>query len=114
MTVVKTKTQKAAAGLKNWDMAENIRSKADVVLYLEAALEENDVPFLLSVMGDIARSEGMSKIAREMGLSREGLYRSLAPGGNPSFETVVNLLGLLGMRLAVKRVPARRPHRKSA
>jgi probable addiction module antidote protein len=113
MTAVKVR-EAAMKELKDWDMAQDIRSKADVVLCLEAALAENDVPFLLSVMGDIARSEGMSKIAREMGLSREGLYRSLAPGGNPSFETVVRLLGLLGMRLAVKRVPARRSHRKSA
>jgi len=62
-------------------------------------------------MGDIARSEGMGKIARETGLSREGLYRSLSPDGNPSFDTVVKLLRLLGLRLTVERQP---PVRKSA
>jgi probable addiction module antidote protein len=92
-------------------MAESIKTKADVTAHLEAALAENDLPFLLSVIGDIARSEGMSKIARSTGLSREGLYRSLAPGGNPSFETVAKLLDLLGLRLTVERKP---PRRKSA
>jgi len=108
------KTRKPAA-LTEWDMAANIRTKSDVIAHLEAALAENDVPFLLSVMGDIARSEGMSKIASEMGLSREGLYRSLSPDGNPSFETVIKLLGLLGLRLTVERKPSRRkPARKTA
>ena len=98
----------ANAALTEWDMAENIRTKSDVIAHLEAALAENDIPFLLSVVGDIARSEGMSKIAREMGLSREGLYRSLSPDGNPSFETVIKLLGLLGLRLKVGRKTTRR------
>jgi probable addiction module antidote protein len=108
------KTRKPEA-LTEWDMAANIRTKSDIIAHLEAALAENDVPFLLSVMGDIARSEGMSKIASEMGLSREGLYRSLSSDGNPSFETVIKLLSLLGLQLTVERKPSRRkPARKSA
>ena len=105
------KRKPASAELTEWDMAENIKTKNDVIAHLEAALAENDLPFLLSVVGDIARSEGMSKVARSLGLSREGLYRSLAPGGNPSFETVAKLLSLLGLRLTVERNP---PRRKSA
>jgi len=87
--------------LTDWDMAEYIKTKKDVIAHLEAALAENDIPFLLSVIGDIARSEGMTKIARSLGMSREGLYRSLSPSGKPSFETVVKLLNLLGLRLSV-------------
>jgi len=102
------KARKPTETLTEWDMAKNIRNKSDVIAHLEAALAENDVPFLLSVMGDIARSEGMSKIAGEMGLSREGLYRSLSSDGNPSFETVIKLLGILGLRLTVERKHTRR------
>ena len=88
--------------LTDWDMAEYIKTKKDVLAHLEAALEENDIPFLLSVIGDIARSEGMTKIARNLGMSREGLYRSLSSCGKPSFETMVKLLNLLGLRLSVE------------
>ena len=88
--------------LTDWDMAEYIKTKKDVIMHLEAALAENDIPFLLSVVGDIARSEGMTKIARSLGMSREGLYRSLSPSGKPSFETVVKLLNLLGLHLSVE------------
>ena len=97
--------------LTDWDMAEYIKTRKDVIAHLEAALAENDIPFLLSVVGDIARSEGMTKIARSLGMSREGLYRSLSPSGRPSFETVVKLLNLLGLRLSVEY---KRPKHKSA
>jgi probable addiction module antidote protein len=54
-------------------------------------------------MSHIARSEGMTQIARALGVTREGLYKSLAPSGNPSFETVLKLLGILGFRLKVEQ-----------
>ena len=97
--------------LTDWDMADYIKTKKDVIAHLEAALAENDIPFLLSVVGDIARSEGMTKIARSLGMSREGLYRSLSPTGKPSFETVVKLLNLLGLRLSIEY---KHPKHKSA
>ena len=85
-----------------WDMAEHINSKEDVLNYLEAALEENDPDFLLEVIGDIARSKGMAKIARELNLDRKGLYKSLAPDGNPSFKTVFKLFNILGLRVRLE------------
>jgi len=105
------KRKNEGSALTDWDMAEYIKTKKDVIAHLEAALAENDIPFLLSVIGDIARSEGMTKIARSLGMSREGLYRSLSPSGKPSFETVVRLLNLLGLHLSVEY---KNPKRKSA
>jgi len=89
-----------------WDMARYIDTKEAVIAHLEAALEENDTELLLSIVGDIARSKGMTQVARELGVSREGLYRSLAPSGNPSFDTVLRLLDILGMQLRVERKSA--------
>jgi len=89
-----------------WDMAKYINTKESVIAHLEAALEENDTELLLSIVGDIARSKGMTQIARELGVSREGLYRSLAPSGNPSFDTVLRLLDILGLQLKVERKSA--------
>ena len=90
-----------------WDMAEHINTKEDVAAYLEAALEENDTAFLLSVIGDIARSKGMAQIAKDLNLARESLYRSLSQDGNPSFDTIVKVLDNLGFQLSVRqKVPA--------
>ena len=89
-----------------WDPAKYINSKKAVVAYLEAALEENDTELLFTIIKDIARSKGMTEIDRELGVSREGLYRSLAPTGNPSFDTVFKLLDILGLRIRLEQKSA--------
>jgi probable addiction module antidote protein len=87
----------------DFDPAEYIETKEDVIANLSVALEDGDVKYIIKIMGDIVRSEGMSKIGRELGVTREGLYKSLAPTGNPSFETVLKLLDLLGFRLKLEQ-----------
>jgi probable addiction module antidote protein len=89
--------------VSKWDMADYIESKEEVIAHIEAALEENDTEFLFNVLGDIARSEGMTKIAKELNLSRENLYRSLSAAGNPSFSTVLRVLDMLGFKLRVEQ-----------
>jgi probable addiction module antidote protein len=90
--------------VSDFDPAEYIETKEDVLGILEAALDENDPEFLLSVIGDIARSKGMMKIAKELNLDRTGLYRSFSSEGNPSFITVLKVLGNLGFRLNIEQV----------
>jgi probable addiction module antidote protein len=84
-----------------WDMAENINTKEEVIAYLQGAIEENDTETLFDVIGAIARSKGMVAVAKELGLSRESLYKSLSAGGNPSFSTVLRVLDLLGYRMQI-------------
>src|SRR5215813_5650115 len=86
-----------------WDAAETLNTKDDVVAYLNAALEDGDSELLKLVLGDIARSKGMTEIAKAAGLGRSSLYRALSPDGNPEFATVASVLKALGLRLAVAR-----------
>jgi probable addiction module antidote protein len=88
---------------EKWDPADDIETKEDVIAILEAALEEKDPEFLLSVIGDIARSKGMVHLAKELNLDRAGLYKALSGKGNPSFSTVVKVLDNLGFRLKVEQ-----------
>jgi probable addiction module antidote protein len=87
----------------DWDLADHINTKEDVEGILEAALEENDTALLLAVLGDIARSKGMSQIAKDLNLARESLYRSLSQDGNPSFSTVAKVLNNLGFQLSIRQ-----------
>ena len=50
-------------------------------------------------LGNIARARGMSQLARKTGLTREGLYKALSPGGNPEFGTVMKVIRALGLEL---------------
>ncbi len=60
---------------------------------------DDDPALIAAALGDIARSHGMMKLARETGLTREGLYKALSAGGNPSFGTALKVLKALGVKL---------------
>lgn len=93
---------KEKIAFSDWDVAETLNDKEDIISCLEVALKENNTKFLFEVLSALARSKGMTKIARELGVTREGLYKSLSPCGHPSFETVIKLLDILGMKLKVE------------
>ncbi|MCL2655352.1 MAG: putative addiction module antidote protein [Coriobacteriia bacterium] len=82
-----------------YDTADYLKTEEDITAYLKAAIEENDPELLTVALGDIARSQGMSEVARRAGLSRENIYRSLFENGNPSTATLFNVLGALGIQL---------------
>ena len=82
-----------------WDAAEHLETAEDMVAYLEAALEQDDPQLVVAALGDIARSKGMAVVAREAGLGRESLYKSLSPDGNPEFGTVLWVMRALGHKL---------------
>jgi probable addiction module antidote protein len=69
--------------------------------YLEACLEEADgnAAFVAKALGDIARAKGMTEVARDAGLSRESLYKALSGERTPSFDTILKVVGALGIKL---------------
>ena len=87
-----------------YDTADYLKSKEDVVAYLEACMEESDddPAFFAAALGNVARSHGMVKLAKETGLTREGLYKALSADGNPSFGTALKVLKALGVKLVPK------------
>jgi probable addiction module antidote protein len=87
-------------------MADNINTKEEVFACLEGALAEHDMETFFDVMGAIARSKGMAKIAKDLGLNRESLYKSLSRDGNPSFVTIAKIIDLLGCRIEIKQKTA--------
>jgi len=84
-----------------YDVAEHIRNPEDAAAYLEACLEETDADssFIAKALGDIARAQGMSQVAKETGLSRESLYKALSGERNPGFDTVLKVMKALGLKL---------------
>lgn len=85
--------------LRKWDVVDHLNSEEDMALYLEACLEEDDPALVAAALGDIARARGMSQLARDTGLTREGLYKALSADGNPSFATVMKVMKALGFSL---------------
>ena len=85
--------------LRAFDMAEHLSSDAAVSEYLSQVLDDGDADELIRALGHIAKARGMAQIARDSGLGRESLYKALAPGAKPRFETVARVLRALGVRL---------------
>jgi probable addiction module antidote protein len=88
-----------AVQTRRWDITEHLNSDEAIAAYIDAVLEEGDPALITAALGDIARARGMTQIAREIGVSRESLYRSLSAGGNPEFSTVLRVLKALGVKL---------------
>ena len=84
-----------------WDPASHLSTEEDVAAYLEAALQDGDPQLVAAALGDIARAKGMSQIARDAGLGRESLYKSLSSSGNPELATVLKVISALGLQLHV-------------
>jgi probable addiction module antidote protein len=92
--MIKTRTSR-------YDVAEHLRTQEEMAAYLEASIEEadGDAAFVAKALGDIARAKGMSQVARDAGLSRESLYKALSGNRSPGFDTILKVIGALGLEL---------------
>ena len=72
------------------------------IALLNTAFDHGDTTAIVEALGSIARTRGMSQIARDTGLARESLYRSLDTRGNPEFATVLKVMSSLGLRLVAQ------------
>jgi len=84
-----------------WRAADLLQTKEDIAAYLDAVLEDGDPALLRAALGDVARSRGMTELARAAGLGRANLYKALSAEGNPEFDTVAKVLRALGLRFRV-------------
>lgn len=87
-----------------YDTAEYLKTDEDMAQYLEACFEEagDDAALIAKALGNIARARGMTQLARDTGLAREGLYKALSENGNPEFATVMKVIKALGLKLHVE------------
>lgn len=91
----------AKSNITSFDTADYLKTDADIVAYLNAALEEGDLSALNVALGNIARAKGMGRVAEETGLGRESLYKALSSNGNPAFSTIQKVIESLGLSLCV-------------
>jgi probable addiction module antidote protein len=89
---------------ERYDVADYLNSDEDMAAYLDITIEEagDDATCIAAALGDIARARGIAQLARDTGISREGLYKALSANGNPSLATVLKVLKALGLRLTTK------------
>lgn len=85
-----------------FDMQNYLSSEQDIEVYLQVVLEDGDPALLAAALGDIARARGMTQLARQTGLSRESLYKSLSGERAPSSDTLFKVMHALGFKFTMK------------
>ena len=91
-----------AEGFSRFDTADYLEVPEDIQAYLDAAAADGDPAVLAAALGAVARARNMTQLARETGMTREGLYKALSPGGNPAFGTVAKVARALGYELSFR------------
>jgi probable addiction module antidote protein len=89
-----------------FDPSKYLDSDEAITVFLEDILESGDPKVIAAGLGDVARAKGMSELAAKAGLSRESLYRALSEDGNPRLDTLMKVLGALGVKLSLAPVDA--------
>lgn len=84
---------------KKWDATDFLDNEEIVVLYLEEAFASTDMRIINKALSNIVRAKSVTKMAKDIGVNRESLYKSLSENGNPSFSTMLKIIDNLGLRL---------------
>ena len=95
-------TAKTKVKLTTFDAARYLTDDAAVAEYMTAILETGDPDLLLLALADVARARGMAQVAKDAGLGRESLYKALAPGAKPRYDTIMKVMRALGVQLTAK------------
>ena len=86
---------------RKWDTSEYLDSPEMIHEYLKAAFEDGDSEQLIVAIGNVAKAQGMTDIARKTNLSRQNLYKALTKDGSPKFNTIKKVIEALGCKLAI-------------
>ncbi|WP_092077798.1 addiction module antidote protein [Desulfuromonas thiophila] len=84
-----------------FDIAEHLETEEDIREFLKAAAEDGSPDVFIHALNTAARAMGMTEVAKKAGVTRASLYKSLAEGGNPRFDTIVKVTEALGCKLKV-------------
>lgn len=95
------------AKVSRFDAVDYLDNEEMMAEYLAAAMEDPNPDVFLAALSDVAKARGIARLAKDTGLGRESLYKSLAPGAKPRFDTIVKITKALGVPLAVKPESAR-------
>ncbi|OQW75341.1 MAG: putative addiction module antidote protein [Proteobacteria bacterium ST_bin14] len=86
-----------------FDPAEYLDTEEEIIAFLDASMDGGDAQHIARALGIVARSKGMTEVARKTGVGRQALYAALSENGNPTLETLTAVLSAMGLRLSVAR-----------
>lgn len=85
----------------SFDAADYLDNEEVIAEYQSAAAQDDNSDVLLKALSDVAKARGMAQVAKDAGLGRESLYKALAPGAKPRFETIASVMKALKVKIEV-------------
>jgi len=89
-----------------FDIADYLDSNEMISEYLNTVLAQGNDTDVITAIGHIAKSIGMTRIAQETGLSRPSLYKALSDGAKPQFVTIMKVLRAIGGQIQISPMTA--------
>ena len=91
--------------VSRFSAAEYLETEEDIAEFLAAAMEDYEPDEFLACLAEVAKARGIAQLAETAGLNRESLYKTLAPGAKPRFDTIMKITKALGVTLTPKTIP---------
>jgi probable addiction module antidote protein len=87
----------------SFEFSDYLKTPKQWAGFLDAVIEDShgDPHMITAALGEIAKAEGMTGIAKKTGLSRESLYKALSGNRNPEFSTIYKVMAALGLQFQV-------------
>ena len=87
---------------KIWDTSEHLETDEDIKLYLQEAFKDGDPRLVQVCLRNALKAKNMTKLAKDIGVSRPGLYKMLSENGNPEFSNIFKILKALNLELTIR------------
>lgn len=100
--MAKARKKAAKVTFAKFEASEFLKSETVIREFLAAAMEDPNPDVFLAALSEVAKARGIAALAEQNGLGRESLYKTLAPGAKPRYETICKLIDALGVKLTVK------------
>ena len=78
-----------------------LETDEDIKEFLQELARTGTYSDLMHGIATAAKAKGMTKVAKQAGVTRASLYKSLSEGGNPRFETINKVIEALGCKIAI-------------
>jgi probable addiction module antidote protein len=88
-----------------FDIQDHLRTPEQRAAYLEAAFEDGDPALITHALRDVVSAIGVTSVAKDAGITRQGLYKALGEDGDPKLTTLLGVMKALGVKLSASPAP---------
>jgi probable addiction module antidote protein len=82
-----------------FDAAKYLDTDESRAELISDAFETGDASYIAAALGVVARAHGMTQVARDAGVTREALYKTLSAEGDPKLSTLLGVMKALNITL---------------